>query len=69
LVSAFQGGGTLINKVIRSKRMKWTGHVTRMRKMRNAYKILVKKFEGNTRLGRPGSRWEHDIRTALGEIG
>jgi hypothetical protein len=37
--------------------------------MRNAYKILVGKPEGKRPLGRPGRRWEFDIRMDLREIG
>jgi hypothetical protein len=42
---------------IKSKRMRWTGHVVRMRKKRNAYRILVGKAEGKRPLGRPGRKW------------
>jgi hypothetical protein len=37
------------------------GHVARMRKMRNAYKILLGKFKGKRPLGRRRRRWEDDI--------
>jgi hypothetical protein len=39
-----------------------------MREMRNAYKILVEKFEGKRQLGRPGRRWEYYIWMDLREI-
>jgi hypothetical protein len=45
-------------RVIKSRRMIWTGHVARTGTMRNAYNILVEKPEGNRPLGRPRSRWE-----------
>jgi hypothetical protein len=37
--------------MIKSRRMRWVGHVACMREMRNAYKILVQKSEGNRQLG------------------
>jgi hypothetical protein len=37
---------------IKSRRMKWAGHVTRVGEKRNAYKVLVGKPEGKTPLGR-----------------
>jgi len=45
------------------------GHVTRMKEMRNAYKILVGIPEGKRLLGRPKRRWENNIRTDLRETG
>jgi hypothetical protein len=38
---------------IKSRRMRWAGHVARMRKMRNVYKMLVRRTEGKRPLGRP----------------
>jgi hypothetical protein len=40
-----------------------------MREMRNAYNILVGKPEGKRLLGRPGHRWEGNIRMDVREIG
>jgi hypothetical protein len=51
--------------VIKSRRMRWVGHTARMGEMRNAYNILVGK---PTPLGRPGRRWEYNIRIDLREI-
>jgi hypothetical protein len=45
------------------------GHVERMVKMRNTYKMLVKKPEGMRPLGRPKLRWEDNIRMDLRETG
>jgi hypothetical protein len=39
--------------MIKSRRMRWTGHAARMGKKRNAYRILVGKPEGKRPLGRP----------------
>jgi hypothetical protein len=46
----------------------WSGHVTRMGEMRNAYKIVVGKPEGKRPLGRPRRRWEDNIIMDLTEI-
>jgi hypothetical protein len=43
-------------RMIISRRMMWTGHVTRMEEKRNTYRILVGKPEGETPLGRPKRR-------------
>jgi hypothetical protein len=43
--------------MIKPKRMRWAGHVTRMGAI-NAYNISVRKSEGNSPLGRPRRRWE-----------
>jgi hypothetical protein len=57
-----------IVRVIKSRRMRWAGHVACMGEM-NAYKILVGKPEGRRPLGRPRHRWEDNIKMDLGEIG
>jgi hypothetical protein len=41
-----------IIRIIKSRRMRWTGHVARIREKRNAYRILVGKQEGKRPLGR-----------------
>jgi hypothetical protein len=46
--------------------MRWEGHVARMGKVRNTYKILVGNREGKRPLGRPRHRWEDDIKWILG---
>jgi hypothetical protein len=58
-----------IIRVIKSRRMKWAGHVARMREMRNAHRILVRKHEGKRPLGRPRCTWEENIKLDLGETG
>jgi hypothetical protein len=55
--------------MIKSKRMRWTGHVARMRAKRNAYSILVGKPEGKRPLGRQIHRWADSIKTNLRETG
>jgi hypothetical protein len=53
--------------MIKSRRMRWAGHVACMGKMRNAYKILVGKTEGKRPLERDRRRWEDNIETDLKE--
>jgi hypothetical protein len=43
---------------IKSRRMRWAGHVARMGEGRNLYRVLVGKFEGKRPLERPRIRWE-----------
>jgi hypothetical protein len=45
-----------IIRIIKSRRMRWVGHVARMGDKRNAYRILVGKPEGKRPLGRPRRR-------------
>jgi hypothetical protein len=56
-------------RMIRSKRMRLAGHVTRMGKTRNVYRILVGKPEGMRSLVRPRRRWLDNIKMGLREIG
>jgi hypothetical protein len=56
-----------IIRIIKSRKMKWAGHVARIGK-RNAYRLWVGKPEGNTPLGRPRCRWVDNIRMDLGEV-
>jgi hypothetical protein len=58
-----------IIRQIKSRRMRWAGHVARMREGRNVYRVLVGKPEGKGPLGRPRHRWEDGIKMDLREIG
>jgi hypothetical protein len=58
-----------IIRQIRSRRMRWAGHVARMGEGRNVYRVLVGKPEGKRPLGRPRRRWEDGIKMDLEEIG
>jgi hypothetical protein len=58
-----------INRIIKSRRMRWVGHVARMGEKKNAYRLLVGKPEGKRQLGRPRSRWVDNIRMDLVEVG
>jgi hypothetical protein len=55
-------------RIIKSRRMRWAGHVARMGERRNAYRLLVGKPEGKRLLGRPTRRWVDNIRMDLGEV-
>jgi hypothetical protein len=54
---------------IKSRRMRWAGHVTRMGEGRNVYKVLVGKPEGKRSLGRVRRRWDDGNIMDLREIG
>jgi hypothetical protein len=58
-----------IIRMIKSRRMRWAGHVARMGEKRNAYRLLVGKPEGKRPLGRPSRRWVDNIRMDLGKVG
>jgi hypothetical protein len=58
-----------IIRQIKSRRMRWAGHVERMGERRNVYRVLVGKPEGKRPLGRPRRRWENGIKMDLREIG
>ena len=58
-----------IVRVIKSRRLTWVGHVTRMEEGRSAFKILTSKPTGKRPLGRPRHRWEDNIRMDIEEIG
>ena len=58
-----------IVRVIKSRRMRWAGHVARMREERGAYRFLAGKPEGKRPLGRPRRRWVYNIRMDLQEVG
>jgi hypothetical protein len=45
-----------IIRIIKSRRMRWTGHVEQMGEKRNVYRLLVGKPEGNRPLGRSRCR-------------
>jgi hypothetical protein len=58
-----------IIRIIKSRGMRWAGHVARMVGKRNACRLLVGKPEGNIPLGRPRLRWVDNIGIDLGEVG
>ena len=58
-----------ILRVIKSRRLRWAGHVTRMEEGRSVFKIVTGKPTRKRSLGRPRRRWENNIRMDLKEIG
>jgi hypothetical protein len=58
--------------VVKSRRMRWAGHVAHMGEGRGVHRVLVGKPEGKRPLGRPGFRWEDNINplayTAVSEM-
>jgi hypothetical protein len=58
-----------IIRVVKSRRMRWAGHIARMEEKRNAYRILVGEPEGKRPLGRQRRRWVDNIKMVLREIG
>ena len=59
----------VIVRVIKSRRMRWAGHVARMGEGGSVYRVLVGKPEGKSPLGRPKLSWEDNIKTDLQEVG
>jgi hypothetical protein len=54
-----------IIRMIKTRRMRWAGHVARMRPNRNVYRILEGNLEGKRPLGKPKHRWLNNIKTDL----
>jgi hypothetical protein len=57
-----------IIRIMKSRRMRWAGHVARMGEKRYAYRLLVGKPEGRRPLGRPRHKWVDIIKIDLGEV-
>jgi hypothetical protein len=58
-----------IVRVIKSRIMRWAGHVARMGGERGVYRVLVGKPQGKRLVGRPRRRWVDIIRMDLQEVG
>jgi hypothetical protein len=56
-------------RVMKSRRMRWGGHVAYMGERRGLYRVLEGKPEGNRPVGRRRRRWEHNIKMDLQEVG
>ena len=54
---------------LKSRRLRWAGHVAQMEQFRYAYRALVGKPENKRPLGRPRRRWEDNIKMDLREVG
>jgi hypothetical protein len=55
--------------VIKSRRLRWAGHIARIGEGRGVYRVLVEKPEGKRPLGRSRYRWEDNINMDLQEVG
>jgi hypothetical protein len=55
--------------MVKSKRKRWTGHVTLMSEKRNTYRVLLGKQKGNRQLERLRRRWENNIIIYVRELG
>jgi hypothetical protein len=58
-----------IVRVVKSRRMRWAGHVARMGKERGVHRVLVGKPEEKRPLGGPRRRWEDNIKIDFQEVG
>jgi hypothetical protein len=58
-----------IIRMIKSRRMRWTGHIARMGGKMTAYRIMVGTTEGKRLLGRPRRRWVNSVKMILRDIG
>jgi hypothetical protein len=56
-------------RVIKTGRMRWVGNVARKGETRNAYKVLVRNSEEKRPFGRPGLRWEDNIKIYFTKLG
>ena len=52
-------------RVVKSRRIRWAGHVAHMGQARGVYRVLVGKPEGKRPLGRSRLRWEDNIKMDL----
>ena len=57
-----------IVRVVKSRRMRWAGHLARMEEDRGVHRVLVGKPEGMMPLGRPRRRWDDNIKMDLQEV-
>ena len=57
-----------IIRSLKSRRLRWAGHVAHMEQSRNAHRVLVGKPEGKRPLWRPRRRWEDNIKMYLREV-
>ena len=56
-------------RVIKSRKMRWAGHVAGICEEMGVYRVLVGKLEGKRPLGRPRRRWVANIRMDLQDVG
>jgi hypothetical protein len=58
-----------VGRVIKSRRIRWEGHVARMGEGRGVYRVLVGRSECKRPLGRPRRRWDDNIKLDLRKVG
>jgi hypothetical protein len=58
-----------IIRIIRSRRMRWAGHVACKGERRNAYRVLVGKLEEKRQVGKSRHRWEDKIKMDFRQTG
>jgi hypothetical protein len=61
----FQSVGEM---VLKSREIRWAGHVARMGDRRGAYRVFIARPEGKKPLGRPRRRWENNIKKDLKDV-
>jgi hypothetical protein len=59
----------IIVRVVKSRRMRWSGHVARTGEDRGVHRVLLWKPEGKRTLASPRLRWEDNIKMDLQEVG
>jgi hypothetical protein len=57
-----------IVRVIKSRRIRWAGHVAHMGERRGIHRVLVRKPDGKKQLVRPEHRWEDNIKVGCGSM-
>jgi len=57
-----------IIRVIKSRTVRWAGHVARIEESRVVYRVLVGNPKGKRPHGRPSCRWEHKIKLKFQEV-
>jgi len=60
---------SILFSAMKSRRVRWAGHVARMGEMRVVYRVLVGKREGKRLFGRPRHRWEDYLKIAVQKVG
>ena len=68
VIHIFFSSGVRPAPVIKSRRLRWAGHVARMEEERGVHKVLVGKPDGKRPLGRPRRRWEDNVKMDLHEV-
>ena len=58
-----------IIRVMKSRRLRWAGHVARVGESRSAYRVLAGKPEERRPHGRRRHRWEDNIKMDFREVG